>query len=121
MEESVVRLDQGVLASLRELGGTEAPDLVEQLGQAFAESSRSSLAAARTALEGGNLVGLRSAAHALKGSCLAIGALAMGALAARLETQSRCGEVDDAPRLIAALEGELAAVCAELPGLTPAP
>jgi CheY-like chemotaxis protein len=66
--------------------------LEEELLGIFLESARETLGDLRTALEAGDARLLRANAHALKGSCQTIGAVALGELARELE---RLGDSSD--------------------------
>jgi two-component system, sensor histidine kinase and response regulator len=68
------------------------PALEEELLGIFLESARETLEDLRTSLEAGNARALRAHAHALKGSCQTIGAVALGEMARELE---RLGDSSD--------------------------
>ena len=93
--------DPEAVLRLRRLGNAafvrEMIDLARQLAV-------EKVAAARTALDAGDLQSLGDAVHALKSSAGGIGARQVFELASRIELLSRRGELDPLPKLMAELE-----------------
>jgi HPt (histidine-containing phosphotransfer) domain-containing protein len=86
---------QGVLEDCR----SEAPRLLQQLGQA---------------LEGGDLAAGRRAAHTLRAFRRLLGAEAAGTAAEQIESLIGNGEITAARELLAGLERDVSAVVAEV-------
>jgi len=104
MNEETV-LDPAALARLRELGG--APFLRQMLGL-FLGLAREKITAARAAEQAGDLPGIENAVHPLGSSSGNVGALAMLALARRIEQLAREGKPDEIPGLLGELEAAFA-------------
>jgi signal transduction histidine kinase/DNA-binding response OmpR family regulator len=83
-EAEGVVLDPETLRSLWELGGG-GPDLLEELADAFLEGAPTDIATLHGAMAGNDLAAAAGAAHRLRGSCSAVGAVTMARLAARIE------------------------------------
>lgn len=107
------RLDEGVLAELKEVMEEEFPLLLET----YLKESAAQLASINDAFSAGDMDQLRRAAHSLKGGSGNIGAADLAALCARLEAQAREGEVNALPETIDAVLVELGAVRAEVDDL----
>lgn len=88
----------------------EDREFERELAESFVSASPPIIEQLRAAAEAGDAPGVRSAAHALKGSSRAIGAEAVGALCEDLEHRARDGDVTDAAaaiELIAAAYAEV--------------
>ena len=109
-------LDPGTLDTLRELGGG-TPAVLEELAAAFVEGAPPDIAALLAAVRAGDLPAVAGAAHRIRGSCSAIGATRMGALAEEIEVaalERRRQSVVASVRAIEQAFAEVrAALCAE--------
>lgn len=74
----------------------EDREFERELTQSYVSATPAILVQLRAAAEGADAPGVRSAAHALKGSSRAIGADAVGALCEDLEQRARDGDVTNA-------------------------
>jgi HPt (histidine-containing phosphotransfer) domain-containing protein len=77
-------LDRATLESLWELGG-DTPSLLEDVAERFIDTAPMDIAVLAGAVATGDLAAAARAAHALKGSCGAVGAMRMARLAAEIE------------------------------------
>jgi HPt (histidine-containing phosphotransfer) domain-containing protein len=101
-------IDVTALAELAAIDGEPGqPNLLAELLDVFREDAPVRLAAVRTALESGDTDRVRQGAHALKGSCAALGLLHLQELCATLESQGCAGTLAEANRTLAAVEAEL--------------
>ncbi len=82
-------------------------ELLEQILEVFVADSPSRLTAVDQALAAHSAQGLAAAAHAIKGAALNLSANRMAVVAGALETAGHCGELDDAPALVASLHREV--------------
>lgn len=98
-------LNPAALARLRELGG--APFVRQMLGL-FLELAREKITAARAAEQVGDLAGIEKAVHPLGSSSGNVGAMAMLALARRIEQLARDRKPDEIPGLLCELEASFA-------------
>ncbi len=99
--------DPGAILRLRRLGSA---DFTREMIDLFQRLAEQKLAAARRALEAGDLQALADAVHPLKSSSGGIGARAMFELATRIELLSLRGERESLPQLVAKLEAAFARV-----------
>jgi hypothetical protein len=96
-------LDPDTLDTLRELGGDDA-FLLDELADLFIDRAPVDIETLRGAVARGDLPAAAAVAHRLKGSCSAVGAARMAAVAAEIEAAAgdgQFGRVD--PHLVAAL------------------
>lgn len=100
-------LDPAALEHLKGLGGAS---FVREMVQMFYGYSDEKLAAARTALDGGDLTGVEKAIHPLKTSAGHVGAMAMKQISQQIEQSSRDGDQAPIPGLLSALEQAYAEV-----------
>jgi signal transduction histidine kinase/DNA-binding NarL/FixJ family response regulator len=118
-------LDQAVVGLLRDLD-RGAPGTLRDLAAAFTTDAPADLEAMKRSLARLDVDGVVVAAHRLKGSCAALGAAGMAALASDVEGRVADGRVDQALELVVRLEQAFsdvrAAVGAELvaPAYAPA-
>lgn len=89
-----VTLDRSVLANLAKLQSPGSPDLVRSVIDAFNRDTPLRLAALKEAVATGDTVKVESTAHALKGSCLNVGAKAMAQHASVLLKMAQTGQLD---------------------------
>lgn len=87
-------VDLSLLATFRDLGGDEGPNILGQLIEVFLENSPKVLTEAREALESQSSPQLAHAAHTLKGSCSNFGAERLREACANLEQQANGGELN---------------------------
>ncbi len=95
-------LDHEALAELREVMDDDFQILITT----FLADSRERLRSLRDALDAGDAATFSKAAHSFKGSCINIGAPALGALCLEAEQLGRGGDLAGAPALIARIEAE---------------
>jgi PAS domain S-box-containing protein len=98
-----VALDDGALASLRELGGE---DFLGEVIGAFLADAPGLLATLRSSLADGSTEVLRRAAHTLKSNGATLGAAEFAELCRTLEQQAKSGELDGAAELVERIEQE---------------
>lgn len=99
------------LALLARVGGM---DLVEAVVKAFTRTSPERLADARRALEAGDARGVAAAAHALKSSCLQLGAAALGGDCEAVEAAAHGGRLDGLAATLDRMADDLAAFRVDL-------
>jgi HPt (histidine-containing phosphotransfer) domain-containing protein len=97
-------LDLELLARLRSKKTGPGRPLLGKLVDLYAADVPGQIAQLRAATERGNAADLQVTAHRLKGSSSAIGAKALGALAAEIELLARGGDATAAAALVADLE-----------------
>jgi PAS domain S-box-containing protein len=112
--EAGVALDPTVLSELRQFQGEGEPDIVQELAEAFQFETPPLLQTLRQAVAEGQPEQLKRAAHNLKGSSQNLGARAMAAFSAELETIGKNGTLEGARELITHLEREYQRVCQAL-------
>ena len=76
----------------------------------FSASTAAQIADLRAAVRDGNPSGVQRAGHALKGSCLTLGAMGMGDIAERLERLGGEGRLDGVAELISVMNEEFSKV-----------
>ena len=97
-QESV--LDLETIATLKELGGDDDPDLFTELVDLFVTDAKVQIAELRRALREGDLRLLERTAHTLKSSCGNVGALTMSKLCFEIEQLGRASKLDGAGPLV---------------------
>jgi len=112
--EMAPALDPAALADLRQFQVEGAPDIVQELAQAFQFETPPLLEALRQAVAGEQPEQLKRAAHNLKGSSQNLGARGMAALCAEVELLGRHETVEGAAALVTRLEQEYQRVCQAL-------
>jgi len=91
-------LDARALEAIRSLGGTQTPDLLEQIVRLYFESATQLMSAIRAGLAAADNDQIRVAAHTLKSSSANLGAHALAELCKKLELAARANAVSrDAP------------------------
>ena len=98
---------------LKSLVGDDPATIAEFL-QDFRHSAASIAAELTTAWNAGDLAGVGAAAHKLKSSSRAVGALALGELCARLEAAGKAGDGPAITALVPEFSAGLAAVIAAI-------
>jgi len=96
-------LDPVALARLEELDPTRANDLLGRVLKAFQSSAARLMPQLDTARHAGDHATVRLVAHTLKSSSASIGALALSAECARVETLIRQDTIDGLPAAIDAM------------------
>ncbi len=114
MNETQPVLDQGVIASLRELGGEDDPGLFIELVNLFLSDTPERLRAMSEAMEHRDPTALERAAHALKSSSANLGALELSALFRDIEAAGREKDLSRAAKLVARTQPEFQRVEAAL-------
>jgi signal transduction histidine kinase/DNA-binding response OmpR family regulator/HPt (histidine-containing phosphotransfer) domain-containing protein len=114
MSETQPVLDQGVIASLRELGGDDDPGLFIELVNLFLSDTPERLRALGEAMEHRDPTALERAAHALKSSSANLGALELSALFRDIEAAGREKDLSRAAKLVARTQPEYQRVEAAL-------
>jgi HPt (histidine-containing phosphotransfer) domain-containing protein len=100
-------LNQSMLARLRELSRPGEPNILCELIDIFLAETPRQIDALRQAIKEGNAAVLWRVAHTLKGSSGNLGADHLSAACSELEKLAKTGAVDDADKLLAAVETEL--------------
>lgn len=88
-------LDQDVIATLKELGGAEEPELFLELVDLFIEDTCQQLEQVSAALSRGDSEEMRRRAHTLKSSCANIGAVHMAQHCFQLEQLAVAEELSE--------------------------
>lgn len=107
-----VRLDPAVLRELDDLGPASGRSgLLESMVAGFlGDECPRGFVAMRDGLEGGDLDRVAKAAHAVRGSSAALGAMRLASWLAEIEQRARAGSSDSLSDLLARAERELSAV-----------
>jgi len=72
----------------------------QELLREYLQNAQEKLGDIATALQAGDAPRVRAAAHALKGSSLTVGAMALGNLSKEMEDLAQRGEIDQAAMLL---------------------
>jgi two-component system sensor histidine kinase/response regulator len=107
-------LDATVIASLRELGGSDDPELLAELVRLFLADVPERLRLLGEAVERSDPRILEREAHALKSSAANLGALGLSALFREIESAGRAKDLARAESLVARSRGEFERVEAAL-------
>jgi two-component system sensor histidine kinase/response regulator len=107
-------LDPEVLAGLRELSRDVDPGLFNEILIAFRDDMGKYLTAMQFAIAGKNAHALERSAHAMKGASMNTGAMALGALSARIEEAASQGGLAVAAILLPELATEIQRVQADI-------
>ncbi|HEX6952294.1 MAG TPA: GAF domain-containing protein [Gaiellaceae bacterium] len=102
-----VSLDDGALATLRDLGGDE---FLGEVIDAFLADAPELVATLRSSLDSGNSEELRRAAHTLKSNGATLGAEQFAELCRTLEHRAKEGELDGASELVDRIEQDYRAL-----------
>ena len=100
-------LDPAAVGRLRRLAQATDPALLKRIFDAFLEDSDKRVVALRAAVIAGDEIGLGRVAHAVKGSCLSVGAAKMAAICLQLQETNRSHEHAGLLRLIDEMAREL--------------
>ena len=110
-------VDTDRLGLLRSLPGTEGARLLDVVVASFTGEAPRHLDALRSAAAAGDLGGVASIAHALKGAAGNLGVLRVAARCGQLEAAGQAGDGGEVGALLARLEGEVGEALAVLAGL----
>ncbi len=110
---NVEPLDQELLRELREIMEDEFPSLIET----FLVESEKQYLAVQGAWQAQNFDALRRGAHALKGSCGNVGAVALNTLCADIERKAQDGETEGIEEMLRETRGQLQTVYTALDNL----
>ena len=103
-------IDADALRRLAELDPTGANRLLQRVFQAFESSVLRMLPQLQSALDSGDMPGVRHVAHTLKSSSASMGAIKLSRLCAEIETMVRVEKVDGLPERIAEMDREATVV-----------
>jgi len=107
-------IDMAALDAIRSLGGTETPDLLEQIIRLYLDSAPQLMASIRDGLAAVDNDKVRMAAHTLKSSSANLGAGRLAEVCKKLELAARANAIaSDAPQL-SEIEAEYHRVCGAL-------
>jgi HPt (histidine-containing phosphotransfer) domain-containing protein len=98
-------IDDSVVASLFELGGSDDPGLFRELVGLFQADTPRLLGNMQSSLDIHDIQGLERAAHTLKSSSANMGALRLSRLCLEIESLARGGELSLLPQLVAQAHG----------------
>ncbi|MBS1251707.1 MAG: Signal transduction histidine-protein kinase BarA [Anaerolineales bacterium] len=101
-------IDEEVLAQFTEMMGEDAPAFIAELIDVFLEDTPRLLAEMGDAATEGDEEGLERAAHTLKGTSAALGAMVLSDLCQELETMGKAGDLEEAAEKVDQLEVEYA-------------
>jgi PAS domain S-box-containing protein len=107
-------IDWSLLDALKVLQKPGKPDIRKTLISTYLTSIPTIMANTRTAVSQSDGNALRNAAHSMKSSSMAIGAILFGKTCAELEQLGKSGTLEEAPALITRAEYELAVTCSAL-------
>src|SRR3954471_14418982 len=101
MEPASALVDPAVLQALHEFRMPDEPDPADEVAQVFLAVTPGRLAELRHAVHHGTAADVKRLAHQVRGSCAAVGAIAMHAVATDIETTTT---VSTLPSLVDSLE-----------------
>lgn len=90
-------MDRDRLALLARLAVDGGPELLAELRDAFEESTGRQVGALRASIARGDLPGIATAAHTLKGTAANFGATRLHDVASDLDQRARRGDLSDGP------------------------
>lgn len=93
-------LDSEVLNALKELGGTDEPDLFVEIVDLFIQDAEQQVTHLQGALASGDIRLVERIAHTLKSSSANVGALRFSKLCFELEQLGRAAKVEEAAALV---------------------
>jgi HPt (histidine-containing phosphotransfer) domain-containing protein len=111
-------IDPDAIANLRDLNPGDGGEFLREIIGIYIEDTPKRLADLRTCLASGDVPTFTRAAHTVKGSSANVGALALKAIAERLELVSRKDGLGAVGTLIEDCEAEFGRVAAELKKLS---
>ena len=107
-------IDPAAIANLRELNSGDNDEFLREIVGIYVEDTPKRLGELKGALAAGDAAALSLAAHTIKGSSSNVGALALRAVAERLEHMARAEGFGGAAPLVAQCEAQFALALAEL-------
>ena len=107
-------IDWNVLDALKVLQKPGKPDVRGKLIDSYLSSSPSLFERAKTAVTEADGPSLMSAAHSIKSSSIAIGAISFGKTCFELEQLGRSNNLDNSAAILERAEREFDSVCAAL-------
>lgn len=99
-------LDPARIDYLSELQDEDSPGFVVQMIDLFLVESAQRVAQVRSGLQGGDLAAVLTAAHSLKGAAASIGAVALQARCAAIESAARAGRLEGAVQAALGFEND---------------
>jgi HPt (histidine-containing phosphotransfer) domain-containing protein len=111
-------IDATAINSIREIGGDE---LLAKLIDLFRDYVGGRIAAAKTALQQGDITGVQDAVHPVKSSAANLGAQHVREIARQIEQLAKTGTVSPIPDRLHELEIAFAAASEALQKIRPAP
>lgn len=88
-------LDAKALQVLRDIGGKDGPDVLAEVIDSFLEEAPKQVQAIRLAVNVGDAAALTRAAHTLKPTSAALGAIALAQVCKELEVMGRSGNISE--------------------------
>jgi len=107
-------IDPQAIENLRALNPGDNDDFLREIAGIFLEDTPQRIAELDQSLAAGDVAKFTRAAHSIKGSSANLGAMALKAVAEKLEHQSRTKGLIDVTAPLAALKGEFARAHTEL-------
>jgi HPt (histidine-containing phosphotransfer) domain-containing protein len=112
-------IDPQALDNLRALNPDDNDEFLREIAGIFLEDTPQRIAELEQSLAAGDAAKFTRAAHSIKGSSSNLGAMALRAVAEKLEHQSKAAGLADVSSLLAAVKTEFARTQAELNRLLP--
>jgi HPt (histidine-containing phosphotransfer) domain-containing protein len=113
-------IDPEAIANLRELNPGDGGEFLREIIGIYLEDTPKRLAELHSGLATGDTATFSRAAHTIKGSSSNVGAMALRAVAERLEMMSRATGLAGVEPLVAECEAQFALAAEELRRLVPA-
>ena len=107
-------IDPDVIATLKELGGIDDPNLYVEVIDLFLQDAGPHVENLRKALESADVKLLERTAHTLKSASANVGAVGFSKLCFEIEQRGRAARIDGLDALVELATRQFAAVCAEL-------
>ena len=109
-ESGVETLDEMVLQALRDMAGVADSEFLTEMIDSYLEDAVQLLQALSAAVGQGDAFSLKQAAHTLKSTSAALGAMALSRLCNKLEAMGHAGTMENAPTLVLQAKTEFAKV-----------
>jgi len=103
-------LDEGVLETLRALGGDDDPELFNEVIALYLDDAAQHVVTLRSAIEQHDVRLLERTAHTLKSSSANVGAMTFSKLCLELEQAARETRLESTPSLVEAAERQFSLV-----------
>ena len=114
VESGLETLDEMVLQALRDMAGVADSEFLTEMIDSYLEDAVQLLQAVSAAVAQEDAFSLKQAAHTLKSTSAALGAMALSKLCSKLEAMAHSGIIENAPPLVLRTETEFAKVQAAL-------